>query len=66
MPSSADKQEQVWYDAAQVAKYFGIHVNTLKRIPETALPYMRFGARGDRRYHKADVEIYAIQRMVGR
>jgi excisionase family DNA binding protein len=49
----------------EVAKYLGIHVNTVKRIPACELPYMRVTNRGDRRYHPEDVQAYIDQRTGG-
>ncbi len=65
MPSKGANQEQMWYDASEVAKHLGVHVTSIKRIPETDLPYMRYGKRGDRKYHKKDIENYISSRMVG-
>lgn len=40
--------------AAEVAKYIGVHVNTIKKL--TDLPFYTVNARGDRRYRKTEVE----------
>jgi len=44
--------------AAEASRHLGVHVNTLKRIPPTELPYFRIGSRGDRRYLHPDVQAY--------
>lgn len=41
-----------------VARLLGVHINTVKRLHPGDLPYFRVGARGDRRYHRADVTAY--------
>jgi DNA-binding CsgD family transcriptional regulator len=43
------------YEAAEA---LGVHANTLKRLPASALPYFRVGSRGDRRYRRDDVAAY--------
>jgi hypothetical protein len=48
----------------EVAKTLGIHVNSLKRIPPSDLPYIRMFNRGDRRYRSVDVRAYIEGRMV--
>jgi hypothetical protein len=45
-----------------VARLLGVHPHTVKRIPAWELPYFRLGARGDRRYRVADVELYIARR----
>ena len=44
--------------AAEVADMLHIHINTVKRIPATELPFYRIGHRGDRRYLLSDVQSY--------
>lgn len=48
----------------QVAKQLNVHINTVKRIDPTELPYYKISARGDRRYKPADVDAYVIRRKV--
>jgi hypothetical protein len=43
---------------SQVARFLGVHVNTVKRIPSTDLPFFRVTARGDRRYRWPDIHDY--------
>lgn len=50
--------------AREVADSLGLHVNTVKRIPPEELPFARVVARGDRRYHWADVAAY-LARLQG-
>jgi hypothetical protein len=47
----------------RAAAQLGIHVNTIKRIPSSELPYFRVGSRGDRRYDPADVRRYRALRV---
>ena len=42
--------------AKDVAEWLGVHVNTVKRISESELPFFRIGPRGDRRYEPSAVE----------
>jgi uncharacterized protein YcsI (UPF0317 family) len=44
-----------------VADKLGIHINTLKRIPQTDLPFYRVTRRGDRRYDMNDVRDYLLR-----
>lgn len=48
--------------ARQVAEMLGVHVNTIKRLPEAALPFVRITERGDRRYRPAAVRAYLGER----
>lgn len=50
--------------AREVARLLGVHRNTVSRIPPSDLPYLRFGARGDRRYSVEDVRTYVDSRVV--
>jgi hypothetical protein len=52
--------------AYEVSNRLGTHVNTVKRIPPSELPFFRVGHRGDRRYELEDVERYIRQRTEGR
>jgi hypothetical protein len=56
--------DKVYWSAKQVAEYFNIHINTLKRIPSDELPFTRIVGRGDRRYHINDIDKYIIMRTV--
>lgn len=49
----------------EVAAILGLHWQTVKSIPSTALPFVRVNDRGDRRYSRADVEAYLAARRVG-
>ena len=53
-----------WLSLRDVAEMFGVHRNTIKRTPPAVLPYLRIGARGDRRYRRSDVEAMIERRMV--
>jgi hypothetical protein len=48
----------------EVARWLGLHVNTVKHIPPAQLPYYRVGSRGDRRYLLDDVRAYREARTV--
>ena len=52
--------------ASEVALHLGVHINTVKKIPDNELPYFRIGSRGDRRYRIEDVERYIERRSYGR
>jgi hypothetical protein len=56
--------EQDWLTAKQVAQFFHIHRNTLKRIPSKDLSFIRINSRGDRRYYIEDIEKFINQRTV--
>jgi hypothetical protein len=43
---------------SEVAALLGVHINTVKRLPPSALPYFTVGSRHDRRYYRASVEAY--------
>lgn len=58
--------EMNWLGAAEVAELLRLHLNTVKRIPPSELPYFKFGSRGDRRYRRADVDRYVESKMVYR
>lgn len=51
--------------ASEVGEILGLQRDTVKKIPEEALPYFRANARGDRRYRRTDVEEYLARRRVG-
>lgn len=53
-----------WLTTAEVAAWLSVHINTIRRIPPSELPFMRFGKRGDRRYREVDVVAYINERMV--
>jgi len=53
-----------WLSLRDVADMFAVHPNTVKRFPPALLPYLRIGARGDRRYRRSDVEAMIERRMV--
>jgi DNA-binding CsgD family transcriptional regulator len=45
----------------QVARFFNVHVNTIRRWSDAGLlPFYRIGFRGDRRFRWSDI-IYALQ-----
>jgi excisionase family DNA binding protein len=48
-------EDELWRPG-QVAKYLGVHVNTVKKMED--LPCYRLGTRGDRRYRKSDIEAW--------
>ena len=50
--------------AGEVSNRLSVHVNTVKRIPPSELPFFRVGHRGDRRYLLEDVEEYIRRRKV--
>jgi len=58
------KIEVVWLTAREVALYMGVHLNTVKRLPASDLPFTRVVRRGDRRYHIEDVDSYLERRTV--
>lgn len=49
----------------EVAEVLAQHVNTVKRLPSTDLPYYQVGSRRDRRYRLGDVRAYLAARRVG-
>jgi hypothetical protein len=53
-----------WSRIGDLAKRFGVHPNTIARIPPSTLPYLVIGERGDRRYRRSDVEAMIERRMV--
>lgn len=48
---------------SEVAVLLGAHINTVKRIPASELPYFTIGSRHDRRYYATDVETYIRSRL---
>lgn len=48
----------------EVAALLGLHWQTVKSIPSSALPFTRVNARGDRRYAREDVEAFLAARRV--
>jgi excisionase family DNA binding protein len=64
MTTKAKEPNPDWLTAMDVARYFGIHVKTVKRIPPNELPYLRIGGRGDRLYRRADVEAFIERNVV--
>lgn len=49
----------------EVAKWLGLHVNTVKRMSDRGeLAHYRIGSRGDRRYRPEDVNAY-LNTIVG-
>jgi hypothetical protein len=64
MTTEAKQPNPDWLSALAVARYFGLHVNTIKRLPPADLPYLRIGQRGDRLYRRSDVETYIERRTV--
>jgi tRNA A-37 threonylcarbamoyl transferase component Bud32 len=49
-------------NARDVAKYLGVHINTIKKLPD--LPFYIVNARGDRRYRKTEVETWLKTRRM--
>lgn len=47
---------------SEAAELLGVHLNTVKRIPASDLPYFTIGSRNDRRYYHADIEEYIRSR----
>lgn len=58
--------EETLWTAQQVAKYMGVHINTVKSIKPENLPYYRIVERGDRRYNPHEVDRYLAERRVTR
>ena len=50
--------------ANEVAEALRVHVNTVKRISPSELPYIRVSSRGDRRYNETDVADYVRRNTV--
>jgi hypothetical protein len=46
----------------EVALTLNVHINTVKRIPPSDLPFFRVASRGDRRYRIEDVMEYIRRR----
>jgi hypothetical protein len=51
-----------WMTSAQAAKHIGIHVNSLRTLPPSDLPFYLMGRV--RRYKMDDVEAYIASRVV--
>jgi DNA-binding CsgD family transcriptional regulator len=49
---------------SEAAAALGVHVNTVKRIKPSRLPYFRVTSRGDRRYRAVDVTRYIEENLV--
>jgi hypothetical protein len=47
---------------SEVALLLGVHINTVKRLPPSDLPYFTVGHRNDRRYYRADIDVYIEDR----
>lgn len=58
--------EPEFLSAREAAERLSIHINTLKRISPTLLPYYRIVARGDRRYRIGDIANYLMNCQVTR
>jgi len=54
----------LWVRTTEAARRLGMHENTLRRIPPEDLPFMLANSRGDRRYHRDDIDRYIYDRMV--
>ena len=50
--------------ALEVADFLRIHVNSVKRLPPSELPFFRVGFLGARRYLPADLRAHVERRMV--
>lgn len=48
--------------AQEVSLWLSVHINTVKRLPASDLPYFTIGDRGDRRYFPSDVLAYITAR----
>ena len=62
--SYGKKPESNWLTPYEVAQALGLHVNTVKRLPPSELPYMQATSRGDRKYWYEDVNAYIEKRMI--
>lgn len=50
----------------EVAVLLGVHINTVKRMGDRGdLTYYRIGARGDRRYKRADIQEFLSRSQRG-
>ena len=58
--------EQSPLSVHQVATALGVHVQTVKRLPASDLPFFRVNSRGDRRYFREDLESYITVRMASK
>lgn len=56
------RKDLYYLSTFQVAQIFNIHVNTLKRIPPSELPFLRVCSRGDRRYSVVDIQDFIDRR----
>lgn len=61
-PHSHERSPHEWMTSAQAAEHIGIHVNYLRTIAPSELPFYLMGR--NRRYKKADVESYIQSRVV--
>lgn len=65
MSTTTELHPERLYDAKEVAKYLGIHRDTLYRIPDRLLKRSRVGPRrGRTKFKGRDVNAY-IERMAG-
>ena len=49
---------------SEAADYLGIHPTSMKRIPPGEIAVYRVSSRGDRRYHREDLDAYLAARRV--
>ena len=61
-PHSHERSPHGWMTSTQTAEHIGIHVNYLRTIPPSELPFYLMGR--NRRYKLADVEAYIASRVV--
>jgi excisionase family DNA binding protein len=61
-PQSHSRSPHHWMTSAQAAEHIGVHVNFLRTVPATELPFYLMGR--NRRYKMADVEAYIASRVV--
>ena len=61
-PHSHENSPHQWMTSTQAAAHIGVHVNFLRGIAASELPFYLFGR--NRRYKKADVEAYIDKRVV--
>jgi hypothetical protein len=61
-PHSHEASPHNWMTSTQAAQHIGVHVNFLRTIPPSELPFYLIAR--NRRYKKADVEAYIDQRAV--
>ena len=65
MAHIVDEPREPMLTALEIARLLRVHINTIKRIPPSDLPFVRVTPRGDRRYDRRDLEAFLASRRTG-